>query len=91
MAVSCAQNRYTVGGTISGLTVAGLELTNGSTPGTVLPAQDATTFVFPSTVADGESYGVTVLKQPAGLTCTVSNGTRVMGEQAVTDIAVSCR
>lgn len=88
--VSCVQNSYTVGGTITGLSVAGLELSNGSGAATLLPAAAATTFVFAETVPYGKFYGVTVLTQPPGLTCTVSNGTGTMGEAAVANIAIAC-
>jgi hypothetical protein len=86
--VSCVQNTYNLGGTISGLTTAGLVLTNGSD--TVSPAASATTFAFPTKVADGAVYGVAVLAQSAGLTCTVRNGTAVMGSADVGSVQVNC-
>lgn len=89
--VSCSLNTRTVGGTISGLTSLGLQLTNGSTGGTVAPLADATTFTLPTQVAYGVSYGVTVLAQPTGQTCSVTaNGTGVMGDDAIANIAVTC-
>ena len=87
---SCEINRFTIGGTISGLTVAGLVLTNGSTGGTVTPDKDATSYVFSLPVAYNQTYGVTVLTQPAGLTCSVANPTNTMGDANVTNINVSC-
>jgi hypothetical protein len=86
--VTCVQNSYAVGGTISGLSVAGLVLSNGSD--TLTPAAEATTFTMPTAVYDGATYGITVLTQPTGLTCTVANGTGLMGAAAVTNIAVTC-
>lgn len=86
--VSCAPNLHSVGGTISNLTVAGLELTNGSD--TVSPDANSTTFTFPGKVAEGSLYGVAVLKQPPGLTCSVANGTGAMGTADVTNIQVTC-
>ena len=90
--VRCLQNAYSIGGTISGLTVGGLVLTNGSTGGTVGPFSAGTSvpFTFAASVFDGTVFGVTVLTQPPGLFCSVANGTAVMGEAAVTNIAVSC-
>ena len=90
VSIGCVQNSYTLGGTISGLTGAGLELANGSAPGTVIALPNATKFVFPAQVFDGASYSVAVLKQPAGLTCSVSNGTAIMKDAAVANIAVGC-
>jgi hypothetical protein len=84
--VTCVQNSYYVGGTISGLTVAGLILGNG-TATTLTPVVDATTFTMPSLVNDGASYGITVLANPVGLTCTVANGTGIMGGTLITGIA----
>ena len=89
--VACSLNTAAVGGTITGLTSLGLQLTNGSTGGTVAPAAGATTFTLPNPVAYRVSYGVTVLAQPANDVCSVtSNGTGEMGDTAVTNIVVTC-
>lgn len=87
--VTCTPNTYQLGGTISGLTTAGLVLTNGSD--TVSPAANSTAFIFPANVADTAVYGVAVLTQPPGLTCSVSNGTAVMGAADVSNVLVTCR
>jgi hypothetical protein len=102
-AITCALKRSTVGGTITGLPdKATLTLANGSTGGTVTVTQDAATpgkatFTFVAPVAYGTSYGVTIWMgpmldgKPAPYTCQVgANGTGVMGETAVSDIAVTC-
>jgi len=87
---TCVLNAYAIGGTVSGLTADGLVLANGSTGGTLTLAKGTTTFTFPAVVY-GVTYGVTVLTQPAGLVCSVNaKGTGVMGDAAVTDIAVTC-
>lgn len=88
--VDCNRNQYTLGGTVSGLTVDGLVLANGTSGGTVTINKNATTFVFPVTVKDGATYGVTVLTQPAGLVCTVANGVGTMGEAKVANVVVTC-
>ena len=88
--VTCAVNTFALGGSISGLTAGGLELANGSVPATVLPVSGATTFAF-ANVAFGQAYGVTVLTQPAGLVCSVANGTGTMGDAAIANIAISCQ
>lgn len=88
--IECKPQPHTLGGTIAGLTADGLVLTNGSLGGTVTVAKDATAFTFASTVAYGTSYGVTVLTQPAGLTCTVSNGVGQMGDTNVATVGVQC-
>lgn len=96
---TCSLNSYTIGGTIgvrnadgtvSALTADGLVLANGSTGGAITLNKGATAFTL-SNVTYGVTYGVTVQTQPAGLVCSVdSKGTGVMGDAAVTDIAVSC-
>ena len=92
--VSCSLNTKQIGGTIKDLTSAGLVLTNGSTggmDGTFAPAPGDTTFTLPSQIPFGDTYGVAVLTQPATQLCTVAaNGTGVMGDDAITDIAVTC-
>lgn len=88
--VNCVMNAFSLGGKITGLRAEGLILTNGSTGGTVTVAKDATTFTFANTVDYGVSYGVTVLKQPAGQTCTVSNGVGEMGDAKVENVQVTC-
>jgi len=87
---NCTINPYLIGGTITGLTATGLVLANGSTGGTVTPAKDATSYAFSLKVPYGQTYGVTVLTQPEGLTCTVANPTGMMGDADVTNISVSC-
>lgn len=88
--VSCTPNLYSLGGTVNGLTAGELVLNNGSDIVHVPATGTATTFVFPNKVADGTVYGVAVLAQPAGLTCTVTNGTAVMGAGDVTNVQVNC-
>jgi hypothetical protein len=89
-AVSCSQNTYTVGGTISGLTVEGLVLINGNVPTTLL--KDAKTFVMAGAVADGSTYNVSVSSQPKGLLCVVQPGTGAgtMGSANITTVQIAC-
>jgi hypothetical protein len=88
VAVTCSAASYQIGGTISGLTAAGLVLANGSD--SVSPAAGATSFVFSTAVASGAAYAVTVQTQPAGLTCSVSAGSGTVATANVTNVAVSC-
>ena len=85
--VACVPN-YSLGGSISGLTVSGLVLANGSD--TVSPPANSTSFVFPTKVGDGFSYGVTILSQPAGQNCTIQNGTGFIGSTDATSVVVTC-
>lgn len=86
--VNCTTNSYTLGGTIAGLTGEGLILNNGDQQ--VKPGAGSTGFTFENKVADGANYGVTVLQQPAGQACTVTNNAGTMPSGPVTNIAVNC-
>ena len=88
--VYCTIYTALVGGTITGLKSAGLQLTNGSDPAVSTAAAAATAFIMPNKVPYGSTYGITVLTQPATETCSVANGTGVMGDAAVTNIVVTC-
>lgn len=90
VSVICTAQTHTLGGTIAGLTADGLVLTNGSLGGTFTAAKDSTAFTFANKVDYASAYGVTVLTQPTGLTCTVSNGVGTMGDSDIATIAVKC-
>ena len=89
--VSCAANpTYTIGGSITGLTAAGLTLTEATSGQTLSPAANATSFAFASAVASGANYSVAVSAQPTGETCTVTNGSGTVASANITNIQVSC-
>lgn len=99
--VVCIQNSYSLGGQFTGLTAAAdgtartVTLLNGSAGGSVTISSTSATagagdFVFGTAVQDGQAYGVTVLTQPAGLVCSVANGTGVMHEVAVSNLLLTC-
>jgi hypothetical protein len=48
------------------------------------------TFTFPASVASGGNYAVTVLAQPTGERCVVSNGSGTVGSANVTGVLVAC-
>ncbi|MDB4938741.1 MAG: hypothetical protein JWP87_5713 [Labilithrix sp.] len=87
--VACTTNTYTVSGTITGLTAAGLVLTDNGVDDKSL-ANGATAFTFATSIASGNSYAVAVKTQPAGRTCTVTNGSGTVGGANVTNVAVTC-
>lgn len=88
VAVTCATNAYTIGGVIAGLTGTGLVLSNGSDRLNV--ASGALAFTFPTAVARGGSYAVSVFTQPTGSNCSVSNGTGTVGASPVANVQVTC-
>ncbi|MEG0919915.1 MAG: hypothetical protein RSD57_04575 [Comamonas sp.] len=78
----------TLGGSINGLSTAGLVLVSGGNPlQTVAPAAKATSFAFADAVAG--PYAVAVQTQPSGLQCTVDSGTGTITAD-VTNVVVSC-
>ena len=96
--VFCSVNTYSLGGNVTGLTGANLQLSNGAdTVIITAPVANldgsipAAPFTFPAVVGDGFAYGVAVLVQPTGQTCTVKKGTALMGSAAVTDVLVECK
>lgn len=83
---------YTLGGTISGLSVdSGLVLLNNGGDATTVAANSAA-FTMKTPVASGSAYDITVGRQPYGLTlaCSVSGGSGTATAD-VTSITVSCR
>lgn len=89
VAVSCNANTFTIGGAISGLTASGLVLQDNGTDSLTIAA-NATTFQFPAAIAGGGGYSVSPSAQPAGLTCTVSNGVGSKVSANVAGIRVTC-
>ena len=76
----------TVGGSVSGLNGT-LDLWNNG--GDRLTVTSNGDFTFPLQIANGSNYAVLVASQPAGQTCTVTNGSGVASGN-VTDVAVRC-
>ncbi len=97
--VHCANDPRNITGKIVNPPVnAGLILINGANQQPIAAGQ--TTFsmthydtagkVVSGQVGDGDPFGVTVLQQPAGQTCTVQNGTGYAGHVDYTAVLVTC-
>jgi len=78
---------YSVGGTVSGLTGT-VTLQNNAADDLVIDADSS--FTFDTAVNDGSTYVVTVSTQPAGQTCSVTNGSGTISGVNVSNIGVSC-
>ena len=90
VSISCSANTQTVGGMISGLTVAGLILKDNGGDNLAVPA-NATTFTFATPVADGNPYAVAIAAQPTTETCQVAaNGSGTVGSTNVTNVSITC-
>lgn len=103
--VSCTQNANLLSGavlklkgkattdTTTGVTTGtNLILTNGTAQlGPIVPSTDGSNVAISfGNIPDGTSYGITVLSQPTGQTCTVENGVGVMHDKAVDNVTVTC-
>ncbi|MBN8888429.1 MAG: SBBP repeat-containing protein [Rudaea sp.] len=84
---------YTVGGSVSGLSV-GSSVTLGlNGMAQTVPVGANGSFVFPAPLPDGSAYTATISAQPSGSptqTCSVSNAGGSIAEANVTNIAVTC-
>lgn len=78
---------YTVGGSVFGLSGTLVLENNG---GDNLTINSNSSFTFATPVAQGEPYSVTVLTQPTGQTCSVTNGSGTMGGANVTNVSLNC-
>jgi len=88
VAATNANNDFTLGGTVTGLSGAGLVLQNNG--GGDLSVASAGSFTFAAPVVQGSAYSVTVRTQPPGQTCTVSQSSGTVGMAPVTNVQVAC-
>ena len=79
---------YSISGTISGLTANGLVLQNNG-GNNLSKGSGSTSFIFSTSLNSGAAYSVTVVSQPTGLGCTVTNGSGTATAN-VTNVAVTC-
>lgn len=86
--VACTLKTHALAGSITGLGDAtGLVLVNGSDKVTV-PA-GATSFSM-AAVGEDSPYGITILSQPAGKACTITNNVGTMLKADITNVVVTC-
>lgn len=80
---------YTVGGTIANLLVDGLVLQNNGSDDLEISA-NSSSFTFPTAIADGEGYNVTVKTQPETQVCMITQASGTVSGANVTDVGVQC-
>jgi 6-phosphogluconolactonase (cycloisomerase 2 family) len=80
---------FRVGGTITGLSMTGLELQNAFREFFLVPP-NASSFTFPTPQKDASHFEVRVHQQPTGGVCTVTNNTGDIAGADVTNVSVSC-
>jgi hypothetical protein len=91
LAACNANNGVTIGGVVSGLG-SGLTLVLQNDSTTTLTITGNGAFNFNDGTSAGQSYNVTVLTQPVGQTCTVTNGAGTVDSNGddVASISVVC-
>lgn len=80
-------NEHTIGGTVSGLS-GSVVLQNNGTDNETVSSDGA--FTFSTAITESSPYAVTVLTQPIGQMCTVTNGSGTVGSADVTNVGVNC-
>jgi N-acetylneuraminic acid mutarotase len=88
VSISCSDDTYNVGVTVSGVNAGGLGLQDNGTD--TLSVATSGNFNFNTPVASGSSYAVTILSQPLGETCAVGNGSGTIVSSNVSNVTVSC-
>ncbi len=78
---------YTIGGTVAGLTGTGLVLQDNGGDNLAVTGNGA--FTFKTAINAGSAYAVTVMTQPTGQTCSVTNGSGTANAN-VTNVSVQC-
>ncbi|MBI5068618.1 MAG: hypothetical protein HZB56_10290 [Deltaproteobacteria bacterium] len=86
---SKSSETYSIGGTITGLTTAGLVLGSTGQPDLTIPAGQ-TSFAFANKVASGTRYDVIVVAQASQGSCSVTRGAGVVAGADVTSVVVTC-
>jgi hypothetical protein len=79
----------TIGGTLSGLG-SSLSVVLQNNLGDNLMLSTSTSFTFATSLISGSPYSVTVLTQPTGQTCFVTNGSGTVSTANITNVSVSC-
>jgi 6-phosphogluconolactonase len=82
--------KYTVGGTVTGLSGSGLTLELNGSDGLTFNASGG--FVFGTRLANGAAYSVTVSTQPSNptQTCSVRNGSGAIDKTSVANVIIAC-
>ncbi len=90
VAVSCTTNKYTIGGTVSGLVGTGFVLQNNAGDNLSVGADGS--FKFATAVDSGKPYSITVFTHPASpsQTCTITGGNGIVASGNVTDVSIKC-
>jgi N-acetylneuraminic acid mutarotase len=81
--------RFSIGGSISGLTADGLTLVNNGQD-SISPGSGVTSFEFPTKLESGSKYAVTITATPPSLICTISNAAGTVTGASPNALSVTC-
>ena len=89
--VSCAVNKFTIGGSVSGLLGTGLQIQNNG--GDTLSVTQNGSFTFATSISSGANYAISVSGSPVNpiQLCTLTNGSGVVGSANVTNATLVCQ
>lgn len=85
--VTCTTNKYTIGGTVSGL-AGTLKLRDNGVDQLTLMTNGM--FTFGTQVASGAGYNVTVFQNPSGQICTLANNAGMVTNANITNVTATC-
>ncbi len=88
VSVTCITPTISIGGSVSQELSGTIFIQDNG--GDNLSVSSNGTFTFPSLLATGETYDVTVVTNPTSQQCAVSNGSGTVGTANVTNILVTC-
>lgn len=86
--LSCSTNTYSVGGAITGLTKAGLRITNGSE--TIQISANSTSYQFANKLAHGTNLNVVATNSPEGFSCVIQNSSVSALSNNISNANVNC-
>ncbi|WP_156781834.1 hypothetical protein [Leptospira tipperaryensis] len=90
ISVVCSTNSYSISGNVTGLAGGSLVLKNNGTDDLAISANGS--FSFPTPIASGSTYSVTVAQNPnsPSQVCSVGNASGSVSGSNITNIAIAC-
>ncbi len=89
LSITCTNDTYTVGGTVSGLN-SGQNLVLNDNGQDALTVGSNGRFTFPKALISGSAFAITVANSPNYQTCAVASGSGSIAAANITSIAVTC-
>ena len=91
VAVNCAVNNFTIGGSVSGLAGTGLQIQNNG--GDALSVTQNGSFTFATSIGSGANYSISISGSPVNpiQLCTLTNSSGTVGNANVTNVTLDCK